>query len=169
MTGINALADLAQQPSPSAPPAPVLPGLTVPAGAPHWLAYVGYIVAALSLLGFGAVLLRLVDGWFGRRKSRADVERAEVDADEVFTRVAITLVEPLRQRVEDTEARLRAANREIDAVQAKSREALAEADRAAAEAHQLRRLVQKWHRAIMDPAATLEWLRQLVGPDEPAI
>lgn len=129
------------------------------AGTPVWLLVVSGV---LGLLGAGggisAVVIKLID----RRKTK-------VDADEVFTRVAVALVEPLRSRLEHTEARAAEADRQVDELRRRTQQALAEADAAATEAHKLRRLVQRWHRAIMDPSATIEWLRQLVGPDEPAI
>lgn len=171
----------AGSPAPQAPSSP-LPGL--PPGAPAWLSWIGWALAALSTMGVGAVILRVVDGMLNRRK-------LAVDTDEVMTRVAVTLVEPLRDRLDRTERRLTEAEQrhereraewhaardaeraefeqQADSLRGKIREALAEADGAVAEAHRLRRLVQQWHRAIMDPTATIEWLRQLVGPDEPAI
>lgn len=172
----------APEPSPAPSPAgagpslPGLPGLPPPVGVPTWLLITLYVVAALGTLGLGGVLVKLLD----RRKDRASAERTEVEADEVFTRVAVTLVEPLRDRLDKTERRLTDADarhaaeraefeRELLALRLRVREALTEADGAVSEAHRLRRLVQQWHRAIMDPAATLEWLRSLVGPDEPAI
>jgi hypothetical protein len=183
------LAEPAPSTSPAAPaPLPSLPGLPAPLpGVPAWLTIVGYILAVLGTLGIGGVLVKLLE----RRKDRAAAQRTEAEADEVFSRVAITLIEPLRDRLDRTEQRLtdaikhheddraewerqRKAERlafdaELAELRAKVREALTEADGAAAEAHRLRRLVQQWHRAIMDPAATIDWLRQLVGPDEPAI
>ena len=162
-------------PAPSSPLTPTIPGLNAPApaGVPQWLVIVGYILAGLGTLGFGGVIMRLVDGALGRRKNR-------VDTDEVYTRVAVTLVEPLRDRLEQTEERLAKAETrhaedrtawegEVSDLRNKVRNALTEADQAATEAHRLRLLVQRWHRSIMDPTATIEWLRQLVGPDEPAI
>lgn len=171
---------LAPEPTPTAPAGPslpTLPGLAPPpGGVPGWVLILGYVIAALGTAGLGGVVVKLLD----RRKDRATAQRTEVDADEVFTRVAVTLVEPLRdrlarteQRLTDTEARHDAERAQFEVELAKLRgrvrEALTEADLAVAEAHRLRRLVQQWHRAIMDPAATLEWLRSLVGPDEPAI
>ncbi len=172
--------------------APTLPGLPpTPVGAPGWLTWVGWVVALLALLGAGAVLTKLVEGWLTRRKVAADADRADAERDEILTKVAVTLVEPLRDRLDRTELRLTDAiaahererevwqaraereraefSRQVDELRAKVRDALAEADGAVGEAHRLRRLVQQWHRAIMDPAATMEWLRQLVGPDEPVI
>jgi hypothetical protein len=191
------------QPSPGPTSGPTLPGLpgAVPPGTPAWLVVLGYVLTFAGLLASGGVLVKLIDSRLTRRRVAAEAERTEVEADEVLTRVAVTLVEPLRDRVEKTERRLaeaiarherdraaweeryererqqweqrRAAERdeferEIDGLRAKVREALHEADGAATEAHRLRRLVQQWHRAIMDPSATIEWLRQLVGPDEPS-
>lgn len=171
---------------------PSLPGLpTPPPGTPGWLAVTGYLFAALGMLGIGGVVVKIIDGVLGRRRAAADSERAEVEADEVFTKVAVTLVEPLRDRLDKTEQRLteaiarherdreaweaqrerdrQAFDQQLTGLRGRIREALAEADQAVAESHRLRLLVQKWHRAIMDPAATIDWLRQLVGPDEPAI
>jgi hypothetical protein len=193
-------------PSPSGavtgPSLPGLPSVAVPAGTPVWLVVLGYLFVFLGALATGGVLVKLVDARLTRRRVAAEAERTEVEADEVLTRVAVTLVEPLRDRVEKTERRLaealarhereRAAweeryererrqweerrqvereafEAEVDGLRAKVREALVEADGAATEAHRLRRLVQQWHRAIMDPSATIEWLRQLVGPDEPSM
>ena len=159
---------------PSLPGLPGMPG--GPAGAPAWLIYAGYVLAMLGTLGVGGIAVKLLD----RRKDRATAQRAEAETDEVLTRVAVTLVEPLRDRLEKTETRLTDAidrherdrqvhEQEVVQLRGKVREALVEADAAVAEMYRLRRLVQKWHRSIMDPAATIEWLRQLVGPDEPAI
>ena len=135
-----------------------LPAVATP-GTPTWVVILG---AVLGLLGAGggaaSVVIKLLD----RRK-------AKVDTDEVFTRVAVALVEPLRDRLEHTEQRAAAADKEVDQLRQRVRDAITETDAAANEAYQLRRLVQKWHRAIMDPSATIDWLRQLVGPDEPAI
>jgi hypothetical protein len=196
---VTALLWLAQA-SPS-PTLPGLPGVVTPAGAPPWLVVVGYAFVLVGTLATGGVLVKIIDARLTRRRVAAEAERTEVEADEVLTRVAVTLVEPLRDRVDKTERRLaetlarhereraaweqryerdrqqweerRAAEREsfereVDGLRAKVREALVEADGAATEAHRLRRLVQQWHRAIMDPSATIEWLRQLVGPDEPS-
>lgn len=183
-------------------PLPGLPGVTVPPGTPAWLVVLGYLLALIGTLATGGVLVKMIDARLTRRRVSAEAERTEVEADEVLTRVAVTLVEPLRERLDRTEKRLgetlqrhererelweqryererelweakrtaerEAFDREVDGLRAKVREALVEADGAATEAHRLRRLVQQWHRAIMDPSATIEWLRQLVGPDEPSI
>jgi hypothetical protein len=174
---LTLLGMLDPSPAPVAPSLPGLPGVPVaPAGLPAWVVWIGYVIAALGTLGTGGVLVKLLD----RRGTRANAERTEIEADEIFTKVAVTLVEPLRERLEQTEKRLTAAERrhaeervelerEIVALRLRVREALTEADGAVAQASHVRRLVQQWHRAIMDPAATLEWLRTLVGPDEPAI
>jgi len=158
---------------------PSLPGLpnvpAAPAGVPSWLVIIGYVLAVLGTLGFGGIIVELLR----RRQSNATAQRTEVEADEVFTRVAVTLVEPLRDRLAQTEQRLveqerrhaeeRAAwEAETSELRRKVREAISEADAAITQAHRVNLLAQKWHRAIMDPSATLEWLRQLVGPDEPA-
>lgn len=130
-----------------------------PVNAPLWLIVLTGVLGVLGAGGgIGAIVIKLLD----RRKTK-------VDADEVFTRVAVALVEPLRARLESTEARAAEADKLVDELRRRTQQALAEADAAATEAHKLRRLVQRWHRAIMDPSATIEWLRQLVGPDEPAI
>lgn len=167
-------------PAPTSAGTPSLPGLpgmpAAPAGVPTWLVYAGYVLALLGTLGLGGIAVKLLD----RGKDRASADRTDAERDEVLTRVAVTLVEPLRARLDTTEQRLTDAierhdrervgyERQVGELRAKVREALAEADAAVTEAHRLRRLVQQWHRSIMDPAATIEWLRQLVGPDEPAI
>lgn len=202
MTGVLLL--LAQPaPAPSTGHSiPGLPGVTLQPGTPTWLVVLGYGLSIIVALAGGGVLVRLIDAWFTRRRVNAEAGRAEVEADEVLTKVAVTLVEPLRERLDKTEKRLTDAltrhereravwehryeqeraqyearrqaerdsfEREVDGLRAKVREALTEADAAATEAHRLRRLVQQWHRAIMDPTATIDWLRNLVGPDEPAI
>jgi hypothetical protein len=141
-----------------------------PDGAPTWLTVLGMILGVIVTGGgVGTLGVKIID----RRRGR-------IDADEVFTRVAVTLVEPLRDRLERTEklltaeqargeTRAQAADAALDGLRVRVREAQTEADAAYREAHRLRLLVQQWHRAIMNPAATIEWLRQLVGPDEPAI
>lgn len=163
--------------SPAAPSLPGLPNVpAAPAGVPSWLIIIGYVLGLVGTLGFGAIVIELLR----RRVTQANAQRTEVEADEVFTRVAVTLVEPLRERLAEAEQQLRdlrarSQQREIEhdtelrELREKVREALGEADQAVTTAHRLRLLVQKWHRAIMDPSATLDWLRQLVGPDEPAI
>lgn len=185
----------AAAPSQPVAPLPSVPVLTPGSMAvPPWLAVVGYVLAGLGTLGLGGVVVKLLE----RRKTRAEAGRTEAeagrteaDANEVMTRVAVTLVEPLRERLEASGQQLEEAiernerdravweerNRrdreradaEIAALRAKVREALGEADGALDQAHRIRRLLQQWHRAIMDPAATIEWLRQLVGPDEPSL
>lgn len=180
-----ALADPAPQitsPSPAASLVPVIPGVNAPAppGVPPWLVVTGYVLALLGTVGIGGVLVRLVDGAFGRRKNRAESGRTEVEAGEILTRVSVTMVEPLRDRLDEAERRIReqekrhaedraAFEKEVSDLRLKVRSAMEETDAATNEAFRLRLLVQKWHRSIMDPTATLEWLRQLVGPDEPAI
>lgn len=144
--------------------------MTAPAGAPLWLVVVGMLLALVgSGGGIGALLL-----------VRSTRRKANVDSDEVYTRIAITLVEPLEHRLASAEQALAAeqergrqqraaAEAELDRVRARHREALAEVDDLISAAYRLRLLVQQWHRAIMDPAATIEWLRQLVGPTEPTL
>lgn len=150
----------------------VLAGEVVPTppGTPTWIVVLGAVLGAVTAGGgVGAVVVKFMD----RR-------RTKIDADEVFTKVAVTLVEPLRDRLEQTEKLLRdeqarsaqriaEADRQLDELRKRTRAALEEADQAYQAAHRLRRIMQQWHRAIMSPAATLEWLRTLVGPDEPAI
>ncbi|MEV4122938.1 hypothetical protein [Micromonospora sp. NPDC049645] len=139
-------------------------------GGPAWLQVAGLL---LTLVGAGGGLGALFLVRVNRRK-------VSVDADEVFTRVAITLVEPLNERLAAAEQALSierqrsaehraAADREIEALRARIREAQNEADEAYRASYRLRTLVQQWHRAIMSPQATLDWLRELVGPTEPAV
>lgn len=130
--------------------------MTPPTGSPSWLVVASVV---LTIVGGGGGLGALVLSLLNRRAAN---RKTQVEGDEVFTRIAVTLVEPL-------EHRLAAADRELETLRARVREAAAEADDAVRAAHRLRLLVQQWHRAIMDPAATLEWLRQLVGPTEPTI
>lgn len=137
---------------------------------PVWLQFAALV---LTMVGAGGGLGALFLVRVNRRKVR-------IDTDEVFTRVAITLVEPLNERLAAAEQALSierqrsaehraAADAEIEALRARVREARDEADEAYRAAHRLRTLVQQWHRAIMSPEATLAWLRELVGPTEPAI
>jgi hypothetical protein len=169
--------------APTGSPA-TLPGLpqvpVTPAGVPSWLAILGYVVGLFGLLGFGGIAVKIIDARTGRRRTSAEGERIEREADEVMTKVAITLVEPLRDRLAQTEVRMREVEkraaereqeyeREIAELRARVRTALTEADNAITEAHRVRILAQRWHRSIMDPSATLEWLRVVVGPDEPPI
>lgn len=67
----------------------------------------GVVVAALP--GVAALIGVIV----GYRKGVAERGKIEADHDEVVTRTALSLIEPLRQRVEDQRLRLDAQARRI--------------------------------------------------------
>lgn len=113
-----------------------------------WLAAVAAVFLAIGG-GSGIASLVLV-----HRQGR----KLKADASEVLTKAAVTMVEPLERRLADSERRLAESEGRVELLQTALDEALADA-------HRVRRLYQRIQRAVMDPAATIDWVRELVGQE----
>ena len=94
--------------------------------------------AATGLLGagIGAILLAVVQAFFNRRKLAADTDKAGAEATSVLTAAALTLVQPLNDRIHELEGKLQAADDQMDriTVKAKFLEEALDASRAREEA-----------------------------------
>lgn len=133
-----------------------------PGGAPTWLIVLGMV---LTLLGAGGGISSVL---LVRRQS----SKLKVDSAEVLSRTSLALVGPLEHRLSETNVELDKVVKqaaEAKATAAAATTALArveqEADGLREETRLLRLIIQRWRRAIMDPSASVDQLRELVGGD----
>lgn len=111
-----------------------------------WMNGLAVLLTAIAALGGGGSLLLTTRT---RRK-------LEVDATQVMAHTAVTLVKPLEERLERAEGRATRAEQRAD----KAEQRLVVVEQ---QAYRLGMLVDRWRKAIMDPGATVEWLRDLVS------
>ena len=110
----------------------------------------------LNLLGVVLTLVATVSGGGSLLLVRRTRRKLDADAAQVVSGAAVTLVKPLEERLERMEAR--ATRAEERATSAEERLRVVET-----RAHRLGLVLKSWREAIMDPAATLERLRDMVG------
>lgn len=119
-----------------------------------------------SMLSGLGVVLTILGGSSGIASLllvRRQRSKLGADAAQVVSAAAVAMVKPLEERLSSAEDR--AGRAEQRAYSAEQRAFRAEQTLTAveADAHQLRSMLVRLQRAIMDPGATVEWLRELVG------
>lgn len=133
--------------------------------------WVQTLITVVGLLGGAGGIAALATTLLQRRKIRAD-------AADVITDTALTLVEPLRGRVNELEREVAGARKETAGARREATAARVQAEAANAEMRDLRTAVReltnlllKWRHAVLDtadapdPRAALERLRFMVSAE----
>ena len=122
------------------------------------------VLAALTAIGGAAGFVSLLTVRATRRSINAQADQSLATTVKTLGDAAADLVEPLQRRADITEKKLLSAERRCDELDRKLRSARHEADELATT---LRRLISAIHDpvATVDPAAALERLRAMTGPE----
>jgi hypothetical protein len=128
------------------------------------MTWLTFALAALTALGGAAGFVSLLTIRATRRSINAQADQSLASTVKTLGDAAADLVEPLQRRADITEKKLVAAERRCDELDRKLRSARREADELATT---LRRLISVIHdpAANVDPAAALERLRAMTGPE----
>ncbi|MFY1595501.1 hypothetical protein [Micromonospora sp. WMMD737] len=122
------------------------------------------LITVIGLLGGAGGIAALAATLLQRRKIRAD-------AADVITDTALTLVEPLRGRVNELEAEVAGARREIAGARQQAEAANAELGDLRTAFRELTSLLWQWRNAVLatsgtpDPEAALARLRLMVSAE----
>ena len=124
-----------------------------PAGAgPPW---VQILLSVLGVLGGAGGITAIATVVLQRRKFKAD-------AADVITDTALTLVDPLRQRVKELEAEAAGARKETASAHQEAAAARAEIREFRSAITELTGMMRRWRAAILAPDASLDALRVMV-------